>query len=81
MKALTTLMVTALMVLGASLYLREDPFCDGRFRVYDENWQPKGYITKDRISPDKYRIYDEHWNRKGHIKKRSSDRWDFDKTD
>jgi len=76
MKALTTLMVTALMVLGASLYLREDPFRDGRFRVYDENWQPKGYVVRDRISPDKYRIYDKSWRRTGYIE-RDRDKWDL----
>lgn len=80
MKAFT-LTVLVIVVLGASLYLREDPFRDGRFRVYDENWQPKGYIIRDRISPGRYHIYNKDWQRQGFILKKDASRWHLRKDD
>ena len=59
------------LLLGATIYLKEDPFSKGRYTLYDENHQRTGYIIQDKFYPRKFNIYDENWERRGFIQKDS----------
>lgn len=74
-----TLMVVT--ILGAATYIKQDPFNENRFTIYNEKWERTGYIIQDKLCPDKFNVYDQDWNRKGYLKKRSFDRWDLDEID
>ena len=74
-RSIVTLIVA--MVLGATLYLKEDRLSPGRFRIYDESWRSCGYIIEDRFSRGRFNIYDNQWRRKGRIE-RKGDRWDLE---
>lgn len=44
-----TLMAIVIVVLGASVFIREDPWSSGRFRMYDENWRPKAISSETTL--------------------------------
>ena len=57
------------VVLSATIHIKEDRFSKGRYTVYDENWKRTGYIIQDKLSPRKFNMYDENWERRGFIQK------------
>ncbi len=74
----TFIFIVTLTILGGSLYLRQDPFSDNKYRIYDGHWNRKGYVIQDRFNSDRLNIYDERWERQGYIEP-SWDKWDLEK--
>lgn len=73
MKTLIWILVTVL--IGSVTYIRPSRLVDGRFELFDENWDRKGYVIQNWLEPGRFDVFDENWERKGFWQK-ADDGWD-----
>lgn len=74
------ILIMLIGLIGTTVFVRQDPLADGRYRLFNKDWQCTGYIVKDRLNPDRMNIYDRSWHRTGYIE-RDRDRWDLRRYD